>query len=156
MVFGDTTQFTDLRFRTPQLYRDLCERVENVLQERKNIEDDLTQSEVQTNLNLRNILESTFREKDEILTKFTRQLLDYGDPPEGFEGWAQRLRQEINIVEATNAPVLEQGPTEPELILAPIVNPERHASSKAILKENARRTLEGAMRPWKKWFGSKR
>ncbi|KAF9054769.1 nucleoside phosphatase family-domain-containing protein [Panaeolus papilionaceus] len=97
MVPGEDTLFTILRTRTPQLYQDLYERIENALLEKSNIEDDLAQLEAQININLRNILERNFCENNEILTKFIKQFNAYGDAPEGFEEAAQRLRQEIEI-----------------------------------------------------------
>ncbi|KAF9054789.1 P-loop containing nucleoside triphosphate hydrolase protein [Panaeolus papilionaceus] len=96
-VYGRTTYFPSLEFRTPQLYRDLYERIENALLEKQNIEDDLAQPDAQTNRNLRNILERNFRENDEILTKFIKQFNKFGAPPKGLEDAAQRLHQEIEI-----------------------------------------------------------
>ncbi|KAF9031473.1 hypothetical protein BJ165DRAFT_1572102 [Panaeolus papilionaceus] len=127
---NDTTNFLSLEFRTPELYRDLCERIENALLEKKNIEEDLAQPEAKTNLNLQNILERNQRDNDEILTKFIKQFVDYGDPPEAFEDAAQRLRQEID-----------------EITPLPHKSTPRKMSS---------RILDGAMRPWKKRFGLKR
>ncbi|KAF9054767.1 nucleoside phosphatase family-domain-containing protein [Panaeolus papilionaceus] len=96
VVDGQYTSFFTLEFRTPQLYQDLYERIENALLEKRNIEDDLAQPDARTNRNLRNILKRNQHENHEILTKFIKQFNDYGAPPKGYEDAAQRLYQEID------------------------------------------------------------
>ncbi|KAF9054791.1 P-loop containing nucleoside triphosphate hydrolase protein [Panaeolus papilionaceus] len=96
MVPGEYTAFRQLEFRTPQLYRDLYERIEKALLEKQNIEDDLAQPDARTNRNLRNILKRNQHEIHEILTKFIKQFNDFGAPPNGYEDAAQRLHQEID------------------------------------------------------------
>ncbi|KAF9031474.1 hypothetical protein BJ165DRAFT_1599288 [Panaeolus papilionaceus] len=149
IVTGGFTYFSKLRFRTPQLYRDLYEPIKNALLEKTNIEGDWAQPDAQTNRDLRNILERNFRENNEILTKFIKQFNDYGDAPEGFEEVAQRLHQEIEIAMKHPLPqlLLREDSTALELTI-----PGRPAT----LREVRYRILEGAKKPWKKLFGSQR
>ncbi|KAF9031475.1 P-loop containing nucleoside triphosphate hydrolase protein [Panaeolus papilionaceus] len=139
------TDFTLLQLCTPQLYRDLYERIENMLLEKRNIEDDLAQPEAQTNIELRNILEKKFHENDAILTKFVSQFTNYGDPPTGFEDAAQRLHREIKIT--TKRPW-------PQILLREDSTDLTIPGPPAMLR-GSHSTVGGAKRSWEEWFGSK-
>lgn len=73
VVPNHSVPFTGLNYCSPQLYRDLHERIENALQEKRNIEEDLAQHEARTNPSLREILERNLNKNEEILAKFVRQ-----------------------------------------------------------------------------------
>ncbi|KAF9031478.1 P-loop containing nucleoside triphosphate hydrolase protein [Panaeolus papilionaceus] len=183
IVWVGNRNFISLEFRTPQLYRDLFERIENALLAKLNIEDDLAQPDAQTNRNLRNILKRNFRENNEILAKFIKQFNDFGDPPKGFEEAAQRLRQKIEIAMERPWPQIFLREDSLELTIPSFEEAAEHVrheieitterpSAQILLKEDSaaldltipgppatlretrHRILEDAKKPWKKLFGS--
>ncbi|KAF9054793.1 hypothetical protein BJ165DRAFT_1607373 [Panaeolus papilionaceus] len=98
---SDTNSVFISRNRTPELYRNLYERISNALQRKRVLEDDLmafiSQSEAQDNLELISILERDLRENNEVLTRFIRQFSQFGGVPEGFEDDANRLLRDIHL-----------------------------------------------------------
>ncbi|KAF9054802.1 hypothetical protein BJ165DRAFT_1440834 [Panaeolus papilionaceus] len=168
VVPNHSVPFTGLNYRSPQLYRDLHERIENALQEKRNIEEDLAQHEARTNPSLREILERNLNKNEEILAKFVRQFDDFGELP-GLEDAAGRLRQEIDVtlkrpsrMRSMLEPEPQQPPPdldsllpEPKLVSTSITTPERHVPRTAV-RDLPRRIWEEAKALREKWFTSKR
>ncbi|KAF9053469.1 P-loop containing nucleoside triphosphate hydrolase protein [Panaeolus papilionaceus] len=154
------------------LYQDLHQRIEGALQTKKLIESELTQPEVHTNAELRDILEQNQRENDEILTKFISQLINFGPIPFGFHQAAQCLRKSIAArvtpKDPQRAELFHQWEEEPKMIEEPIrevipepvpaldPNPSTESlplsSRKLALKGLLRRLLTTAKHRGSKWF----
>ncbi|KAF9033871.1 hypothetical protein BJ165DRAFT_1514551 [Panaeolus papilionaceus] len=77
------------------IYRDLHERIEGALQRKQMIQADLAHPEVQKNLELKALLESTHLENEETLTKFAKEFLLPAFPPPGFEDAHYRLLKSL-------------------------------------------------------------
>ncbi|KAF9036324.1 hypothetical protein BJ165DRAFT_1533162 [Panaeolus papilionaceus] len=87
--------FSPTSSASSNLYKDLHERIEGALQEKKMIESDLAQPQAQTDTELRTILERNQMENQETLTKFIRQFVNFGPLPAEFSLAAQHLRKSI-------------------------------------------------------------
>ncbi|PPQ64069.1 hypothetical protein CVT24_008882 [Panaeolus cyanescens] len=104
------------RFRGP-LYQDLLDRVSNGQQQKQALEYDLAQPETQRNKELKTELGQRLRHTRRLLAKFETQLIEFGDPPAGFEDsaslrdyilknrpalrirdWVHRGKQSLNIM----------------------------------------------------------
>ncbi|KAF9030398.1 P-loop containing nucleoside triphosphate hydrolase protein [Panaeolus papilionaceus] len=80
------------------LYQDLHERIENVLQQKRVLELDLTKPDAQTNLELRSVLEEAYRDNQRVLTKFVGQFAQITEPPPGLEDAHEKLQESIEAI----------------------------------------------------------
>ncbi|PPQ73644.1 hypothetical protein CVT24_007630 [Panaeolus cyanescens] len=76
------------------LYHELVDRIINTRQQKKSLEDDLGAPETQSNEELKLDVTQRLQQTNRILAKFEKQLIGFGDPPEGFEHVAQ-FRKDI-------------------------------------------------------------
>ncbi|KAF9049140.1 hypothetical protein BJ165DRAFT_1581052 [Panaeolus papilionaceus] len=117
---------------SPNLYRDLHERIEGGLQAKQMIELELAQPEAQTNSELRTIFEKNQRENDETLTKFIAQLANFRSIPKGLEGAHQRLQASIEAMHRAPPPTFLQPPAipanEPAAVVAIASSSVRYAT----------------------------
>ncbi|KAF9038704.1 hypothetical protein BJ165DRAFT_1499859 [Panaeolus papilionaceus] len=68
------------------LYQNLVDRVEYCRQRQQALKLDLNQIDAKTNTELRSILKQRLIDVEKDLSKFATQLVEFGDPPPGFEG----------------------------------------------------------------------
>ncbi|KAF9035564.1 hypothetical protein BJ165DRAFT_1562331 [Panaeolus papilionaceus] len=148
----------------PNLYRDLHERIESALLEKQMIELDLAQSEAQTNADFKTIIEKNHIENHETLTRFIKQLINFGPLPLGYDQAAQCLRKAIAANITPTDPLLvdtfQQWAQEPNLLEEPVVDPKPspspeplpRASEKLALKGVLRRLLNVSKDSGSKWF----
>ncbi|KAF9042353.1 hypothetical protein BJ165DRAFT_1486880 [Panaeolus papilionaceus] len=69
----------------PHLYHDLLNRIQATQQRKDNIKAELSDPVVQSNEELKALIEEQLHKVERLLTKFEGQLIAFGDPPMGFE-----------------------------------------------------------------------
>ncbi|KAF9049129.1 hypothetical protein BJ165DRAFT_1610035 [Panaeolus papilionaceus] len=80
----------------PQFYQDLHERIESALQRKRVLESDPAYSDPHADPELKGILHNEHRENEEILAKFIRQFVEFGDPPVEFRDAHHHLQQIVD------------------------------------------------------------
>ncbi|PPR01769.1 hypothetical protein CVT24_001809 [Panaeolus cyanescens] len=84
LALGGPVSMSGDRDYIPDLYQELLERIEETQQKITATESELSLPETQENDELKDVLEATLKEQNELLAKFRSQLIDFGDPPAGF------------------------------------------------------------------------
>ncbi|KAF9031305.1 hypothetical protein BJ165DRAFT_1535452 [Panaeolus papilionaceus] len=95
------------------LYQDLHERIANALREKQMMEWDLTQPDVQTDSDLKTILEKNRQENQDTLTKFIAQWVAFGCPPshcaeahKGLQGLIEDMQRASQPVRSNTSCIL--------------------------------------------------
>ncbi|KAF9042313.1 hypothetical protein BJ165DRAFT_1486773 [Panaeolus papilionaceus] len=82
----------------PHLYQDLLDRIQSVQQLTLSAETQLAGPDARSNSELKRLLKQQLRRDRALLEKFERQLIDFGQPPEGFE----RVTPLLQAIKAKN------------------------------------------------------